>query len=119
MWSEFEDINGNYIPTAWDNQHLLSMTATRSFKGNWDFGFKFRLAGGAPYTPDNVEKSSIVTAWKVNQRAYPDYTKFNTERLNIFTQLDVITSYSIHYTKLYDLELNNRHVLCILQYFQG
>ncbi len=97
--SEFEDINGNYIPTAWDNQHLLSMTATRSFKGNWDFGFKFRLAGGAPYTPDNVEKSSIVTAWKVNQRAYPDYTKFNTERLNIFTQLDIRVDKSYYFNK--------------------
>jgi hypothetical protein len=95
--SEFQDIAGVYIPTAWDNKHLLSMTATRSFKKNWDFGFKFRAAGGAPYTPDDVEKSSNVIAWEAQKRAYPDYSKFNSERLNVFTQLDLRVDKSYYF----------------------
>jgi len=87
--SEFQDIKGAYIPTAWDNKHLFNLTATRGFKGNWDVGFKFRFAGGAPFTPDDAVKSSYVSAWDAQQRAYPDYSKFNQERLNTFTQLDV------------------------------
>lgn len=86
--SEFQDYFGMYIPTAWDNKHLLNITATRSFKKNWDIGFKYRFAGGAPYTPDDVEKSSYVLAWEAQQRAYPDYGEFNTERLQAFNQLD-------------------------------
>jgi hypothetical protein len=41
--SEFEDLYGNYIPTAWDNKHLLNITASKKFKNKWDVGFKFRL----------------------------------------------------------------------------
>ena len=30
--SEFRNIYGKYIPTSWDNRHLLNISATRSFK---------------------------------------------------------------------------------------
>ncbi|MBE0667646.1 MAG: TonB-dependent receptor, partial [Bacteroidales bacterium] len=39
--SEFRGTDGGYIPTAWDNRHLLSATATRSFGKSWDIGFKW------------------------------------------------------------------------------
>ena len=93
--SEFEVLDNNlnkldnYIPTAWDNKHLLNITATRSFKNNWDFGFKWRFVGGAPYTPYDLDKSSLVEAWDVRAQAYPDYSRFNQERLKPFHQLDV------------------------------
>jgi hypothetical protein len=86
--SEFKDYYGKFIPTAWDNKHLFNLTLTKSFKKNWDAGLKFRFAGGAPYTPDDVDKSSYVLAWEAQSRAYPDYGRFNQERLNTFTQLD-------------------------------
>ncbi len=97
--SEFQDYYGQYVPTAWDNKHLFNITATRSFKNNWDFGFKYRFAGGAPYTPDSYDKSSYVLAWEAQQRAYPDYTKFNRERLNNFSQLDVRVDKSYYFDK--------------------
>ena len=40
--SEFTDKKGKYIPSSWDNRHLLTITATRSLKKNWDLGLKWR-----------------------------------------------------------------------------
>ncbi|MGE0078907.1 MAG: TonB-dependent receptor [Bacteroidales bacterium] len=78
-----------YIPTSWDNKHLLSITATKTFKHGWDAGFKWRYIGGTPYTPYNLEKSAIIDIWNTNNQAVLDYSKFNTLRLNGFHQLDV------------------------------
>ena len=45
--------------------------------------------GGAPYTPYDVEKSSLVEAWDASGSLYYDYSRFNSERLKPFTQLDI------------------------------
>ena len=87
--SEFKDYSGIYIPTAWDNRHLLNMTATRKFKNNWDFGMKWRFVGGAPYTPYDLGKSSLKVAWDLQGQGYLDFSNFNTERLRAFHQLDI------------------------------
>jgi outer membrane receptor for ferrienterochelin and colicin len=87
--SEFKDYYGTFIPTAWDNRHLFNLTATRKFRNNWDVGMKFRLVGGAPYTPYDLEKSSLKEAWDLQGQGYLDYSKFNTLRLNAFHQLDL------------------------------
>ena len=97
--SEFENFYGNYIPTAWDNKHLFNITATRSFKNNWDVGFKYRLAGGAPYTPDDIDKSSYVSAWGTQQRALLDYSKFNALRGEVYNQLDFRVDKGFFYNK--------------------
>ena len=87
--SEFTDLHNNYIPSAWDKRNLLTITATRSFRQNWDFGFKWRFIGGAPYTPWDIAKSSIKVAWDAQGRGYPDYSQFNKKRLGNFQQLDL------------------------------
>ncbi len=87
--SEFEDTDGKMIPSSWDNKHLFNLTGTKKFNRNWDIGFKWRFVGGAPYTPFDYEKSSYKFAWDVQGRAYLDYSKFNTERLKAFHQLDI------------------------------
>ncbi len=97
--SEFEDIGGKYIPTAWDNRHLLTVTATRKFKGNWDAGFKYRYAGGSPYTPYDETKSGNVLAWNASRQGYLDYSRYNTQRLNGFGQLDLRVDKSFYYDK--------------------
>jgi outer membrane receptor for ferrienterochelin and colicin len=87
--SEFKNINGKYIPTAWDNRHLINLTVTKKFKKNWDIGLKWRLVGGAPYTPYDLEKSSLKAAWDLQGQGYPDYQNYNSLRLKAFHQLDV------------------------------
>ncbi len=87
--SQFEDLNSVNIPSAWDNKHLVSMTATKRFATNWDIGLKWRLVGGAPYTPYDYEKSSFKAAWDLKGQGYLDYSQFNTLRLKAFHQLDL------------------------------
>ena len=87
--SEFKDLQGKYIPTAWDNKHLFNVTATKKLNRNWDIGMKFRLVGGAPFTPYDYEKSSLKEAWDLQGRGYVDYGLYNTLRLKSFHQLDL------------------------------
>ena len=78
-----------YIASAWDNRYIFNMSETYNFPHNWSLGMKISCIGGAPYTPYDVEKSSLVTAWNAQGRPYYDYTKYNTGRLPAFGQLDV------------------------------
>lgn len=89
--SEFKDGRGSekYIPSAWDNRHLSTFSGTYALPKNWDIGAKLRVVGGAPYTPYDVEKSSLVEAWEASGCLYYDYSRFNSERLKFFTQLDI------------------------------
>ena len=87
--SEFRDLNSVWIPSSWDNRHLFNVTATKKFNRNWDLGFKWRFVGGAPYTPYDLEKSAVKAAWDLQGQGYLDYSRFNTERLKAFHQLDL------------------------------
>ena len=78
-----------YIASAWDNRYIFNMSGTYNFPHNWSLGMKISCIGGAPYTPYDVEKSSLVTAWNAQGRPYYDYTKYNTGRLPAFGQQDV------------------------------
>ena len=78
-----------YIASAWDSRYIFNMSGTYNFPHNWSLGMKISCIGGAPYTPYDVEKSSLVTAWNAQGRPYYDYTKYNTGRLPAFGQLDV------------------------------
>jgi outer membrane receptor for ferrienterochelin and colicin len=88
--SEFKDgEQGSYVPSAWDNRFILNMSGTYNFPKHWSLGTKVSCIGGSPYTPYDVEKSSLVEAWNVQGRAYYDYSRYNQERLPVFGQLDV------------------------------
>lgn len=87
--SEFTDKNNKYVPSSWDNRHILNVTVLRSFKRNWDAGVKWRYVGGAPYSPADLELSSYRPAWDARGREYIDYSQFNTLRLKSFQQLDL------------------------------
>jgi hypothetical protein len=87
--SSFEDKLGEFIPSAWDNRNILNVSALASLKRNWDIGVKWRFVGGAPYTPYDVGRSSLIEAWDAKGRGYLDYNEYNTERLQVFHQLDL------------------------------
>lgn len=88
--SEFkEGSEGTYVPSAWDNRFIFNVSGTYNFPKEWSVGMKVSCIGGSPYTPYDVDKSSLVTAWDVQGKAYYDYTRYNTERLPAFGQLDI------------------------------
>jgi hypothetical protein len=79
----------SFIPSSWDNKHLLNLTTIRKFKKDWQAGFKLKFLGGAPYTPWDLATSAMRPAWDARGRGYLDFTQFNTLRLKGFLQLDV------------------------------
>ncbi|KAF0194751.1 MAG: tonb-dependent receptor plug [Bacteroidetes bacterium] len=87
--SEFRDISENYIPSSWDNRHLMNLLLSREFKRNWNLGARWRFVGGSPYTPWDIDRSSLISAWDVRQQGYLDFGRFNTLRTGNFHQLDV------------------------------
>ena len=78
-----------YVPSAWDNRFIFNVSGTYNFPRDWSVGMKICCIGGSPYTPYDVEKSSLVSAWNAQGKAYYDYSRYNMERLPAFGQLDI------------------------------
>lgn len=87
--SEFQDGNGNYIVSAWDSKHILSMTGSAALNRGWQVGTRFRFVGGLPYTPFDLNRSSLISAWNLTGGPYLDYSNLNARRFGVFHQLDV------------------------------
>lgn len=87
--SEFTDYKNDYVPSAWDSKHLLTLTASKSLRNNWDIGIRWRFVGGLPFTPYDLERSQIKEAWDARGREYLDYSQFNARRLENYHQLDL------------------------------
>lgn len=96
--SQFEDpATGIYIPSAWDYRHLFTLSGTYKLPKNWDIGLKFRLMGGAPYTPYDEYTSSLVPAWDATARPHYDYDRYNTGRLKTFYEADIRVDKSFYF----------------------
>lgn len=87
--SEFADKSGIYLPSAWDNRHLISITGGKTFRKNWELGIRWLFTGGAPYTPYNVAQTVYRQNWDVRPYGLPDYQLLNVERTSAFHQLDI------------------------------
>lgn len=87
--SEFKDNLNIYIPSTWDNKHLLTVTGGKKLKRNWEIGGKFRLVGGRPYTPYDMDASSEIENYDVSNQGILDFSQLNTERFKTFSQLDL------------------------------
>ena len=86
--SEFKDKTDKFISSSWDNKHLLTVTGGKKLNKNWEIGGKFRLVGGSPFTPYNIDASSNIENYNVSNQGILDYNLLNTERYNTYHQLD-------------------------------
>lgn len=84
FYSEFTGVNNTYLPSVWDSRHLISLTSGYKLKKNWEVSGRFRFAGNTPYVPVNEAE----TLANYPQVAF-EYNKLGTEKLDIFSQLDV------------------------------
>lgn len=98
--SEFLNGSGNYIPTGWDSKHLLNITSTVELKKDWRVGGRWRFVGGLPYTPYDLDRSSIVEAWNISGGPYFDFARLNAERFTSFHQLDLRVDKSFYLDKI-------------------
>ena len=76
-----------YIPSAWDNRHLVSFTGGYKFNKNWELGVRFRFQGNAPATPFDLTKS--LENYPFTNTPVLDYGRINTERLQSFNAADL------------------------------
>lgn len=68
------DKESEYIASAWDNRFIFNLRGTYNLPRHWSVGMKVSCIGGAPYTPYDADKSSLVTAWNAQGKPYYDYT---------------------------------------------
>ena len=84
FYSKFSGLDNIYLPSVWDNRHILSFTGGYKLKRNWEVSAKIRFTGETPYAPVDL-KSSI--------QSYPeiifDYSQLGSYYLNNFTKLDL------------------------------
>lgn len=80
---------GAFIPSNWDNRHLVNIVLSREIAKGWEVGVRWRFAGGAPSTPYDVISSSQIDVWQANHRPVLDYSLVNSQRLPPFHQLDL------------------------------
>ncbi len=93
------DSRSPYIASAWDNRFIANISGTYELPRHWTVGAKISAIGGSPYTPYDVEKSSLVQAWDVQGRPYYDYSRYNSERLSAFAQLDVRVDKNFYFNR--------------------
>ena len=98
--SEFDNLQGNYLPSTWDSKHLVALTGTRELKNNWRVGGRWRFVGGLPYTPWDLEKSAYVDVWNLTGGPSLDYSKLNSLRFSAFHQLDLRVDKSFYLKKI-------------------
>ncbi len=84
-WSEFTGLDQEtYLPSVWDNRHLLTFTGGYKLPNNWEIGLRVRYLGPTPYPPVDLE-SSLDT--------YPtfvyDYDELGDVRLGVYNQADI------------------------------
>ena len=84
FFSKFSNLDNIYLPSVWDNRHLISFTGGYKLKKNWEISSKLRYTDKTPYAPVNILSSSI---------SYPeitfDYSQLGNFFLTSFTKLDI------------------------------
>ncbi|MFM7223465.1 MAG: TonB-dependent receptor [Bacteroidota bacterium] len=85
--SKFSGFDGILIPSAWDNNHLVSFTGGYRLKRNWEIGVRFRYQGGAPYTPYDIA-ASVDNYYFIGDGVL-DYSRLNQLRLRAFNAADI------------------------------
>ena len=84
FFSKFSNLDNIYLPSVWDNRHLISFTGGYKLKKNWEISSKLRYTDKTPYAPVNILSSSF---------SYPeitfDYSQLGNIFLPSFTKLDV------------------------------
>jgi len=97
--SEFTDSTGTYRPSSWDTRHLVNLIASYKLPKNWNIAARWRYVGGAPYTPIDMDKSTLKAAWDITNQPYLDFSQYNSLRLKDSHQLDVRIDKEFYFKK--------------------
>jgi len=87
--SEFQDNTQTFVQTSWNNRYIISMTGGKILPKNWEIGTRFRFSGGSPYTPYDLEASSLKSNFDTFPQGISDFNRLNQNLLANFYQLDL------------------------------
>ncbi len=74
----------SYLPSRWDNRHLLTFTGGYKFGKGWELAARVRILGGAPFP--SLEREASENTYPVLQF---DYSNLGDQRLDLFNSLDL------------------------------
>lgn len=84
-WSEFTGFDQDqYLPSLWDNRHLLTFTGGYKLGNNWEIGARLRILGGSPYA--TIDRNASLNSYPDLQF---DYNNLGEQRLKPFNSLDL------------------------------
>ena len=110
--SLFSGVDGVLRPSAWDNRHLFSGLLGRKFKRGWEMGFRYRFAGGVPYTPFDLAASQA--NFLALGEGILDFSRLNTQRLEALNQFDYRVDKKYNFRRLtLDLFLDVRNAFVL------
>jgi len=84
--SEFQDSSLDYIVSSWDARHIVNGVLSYRLNKKWSMSLNAKFQSALPYTPFDIESSSIVPVWDVNRIGIRDFNMLN-ERLGKSTTL--------------------------------
>jgi hypothetical protein len=94
--SEFTGLNPDvYLPSAWDNRHLISFTGGYKLPKNWEIGLRYRFMGKTPFAP--VDQEATLANYPA---IIKDYGQLGAERLEPFQQADLRIDKKWNFRKL-------------------
>jgi hypothetical protein len=79
-WSEYLDKRNEYVASAWDARHVVSLTLGKRFGTQWEAGFNWRYQSAIPYTPFNEELSAQRLVWDINNAGIRDFDRLHELR---------------------------------------
>ncbi len=88
-WSEFEDKNGDFVPSSWDARHIANVVIGKRFGKNWEVGVNWRFQTGLPFTPFDRQASALVLNWEANGRGIRNFDQLNTRRADLVSAIDI------------------------------
>jgi hypothetical protein len=100
--SQYRDLNNVWRNRVFDNRVILSAEGGYKPNEKWDFSLRWVFAGGAPYTPLDLDASrsinrSVYDQSRVNESRYSDYHSLNlrVDRRFNFTSSNMIIYFSV------------------------
>ncbi|MGK7393038.1 MAG: TonB-dependent receptor [Candidatus Cyclobacteriaceae bacterium M3_2C_046] len=96
-----------FLPSVWDNRHLLTFTGGYKFPRNWEVGLRSRFLGQTPYAP--LDLDATLTNYPAQVR---DFNRLGEVRLDPFNQIDIRVDKKWNFTNFtLDLFLEFQNVL--------
>ncbi len=105
--SRYRDDDGNWRDRIFDNRFQFSVEGGYKPNASWEFSGRWIYAGGAPYTPLDINKSAalhrdVLDQTRINKARYPDYhslnirfdRRFHFQRSNLIFYLSVWNVYN-------------------------